>query len=231
VNEVIVTLLEAMALVVLVMFLFLQNWRATLIPAVIVPIALAGACLGLYLFGFSINVLSLFAMVLSIGILVDDAIVVIENVERIMSEEGLGPVAATRKAMDQITGAIIGITLVLVAVFVPMAFFPGSTGGIYRQFSVTLAISILFSGLLALTLTPALCATFLKPLRHPTHDPDIDPKALQAQEEAQLPPGWRGRFGRVGIYGRRFFASFNRWFGRTTQRYGRANDRILSRPM
>ena len=162
VEEVVKTLVEAMVLVFLVMFLFLQNWRATLIPTLVVPIALAGACLGLWLFGFSINVLSLFGMVLAIGILVDDAIVVIENVERIMREEGLGPLAATRKAMDQITGAIIGITLVLIAVFVPMAFFPGSTGGIYRQFSVTLAISIFFSAVLALSLTPALCATFLR---------------------------------------------------------------------
>src|SRR3546814_933097 len=124
-----------MVLVFLVMFLFLQNWRATLIPTIVVPIALAGACLGLWLFGFSINVLSLFAMVLAIGILVDDAIVVIENVERIMAEKHLSPYNATVKAMGQITGAIVGITLVLMAVFVPMAFFPGSTGGIYRQFS------------------------------------------------------------------------------------------------
>ena len=152
-----------MILVFLVMFLFLQNWRATLIPTIVVPIALAGACLGLWLLGFSINVLTLFAMVMAIGILVDDAIVVIENVERIMTEEKLSPYDATVKAMDQITSAIVGITLVLVAVFVPMAFFPGSTGGIYRQFSVTLAVSIAFSALLALTLTPALCATLLKP--------------------------------------------------------------------
>jgi len=231
VEEVIITLLEAMALVVLVMFLFLQSWRATLIPALVVPVALAGACLGLWLFDFSINVLSLFAMVLSIGILVDDAIVVIENVERIMAEEGLSPAAATRKAMNQITGAIIGITLVLVAVFVPMAFFPGSTGGIYRQFSVTLAISILFSGLLALTLTPALCASFLRPLPHATHDADIDPRAVHSKQEAGRPAGWRGRVAQVAALGRRFFARFNLWFDRTTQRYGRANDRILSRPM
>src|SRR3546814_11613766 len=116
-----------MVLVFLVMFLFLQSWRATLIPTIVVPIALAGACLGLWLFGFSINVLSLFAMVLAIGILVDDAIVVIENVERIMEEEHLSPYDATVKAMGQITSAIVGITLVLMAVFVPMAFFPGST--------------------------------------------------------------------------------------------------------
>ena len=163
ITEVVKTLLEAMALVFLVMFLFLQNWRATLIPTIVVPIALAGACLGLWMFGFSINVLSLFAMVLAIGILVDDAIVVIENVERIMAEEGLPPYQATVKAMGQITSAIVGITLVLMAVFVPMAFFPGSTGAIYQQFSVTLIVSIGFSALLALTLTPALCATFLKP--------------------------------------------------------------------
>src|SRR6218665_3106957 len=165
IDSVVSTLIEAMVLVFLVMFLFLQNWRATLIPAVVVPIALLGACLGLYLFDFSINTLSLFAMVVAIGILVDDAIVVVENVERIMQEEGLPPRLATVKAMGQIRGAIIGITLVLIAVFVPMAFFPGSTGGIYRQFSVTLAVSIFFSALLALTLTPALCATLLKP--HP----------------------------------------------------------------
>ncbi|KAJ1682209.1 hypothetical protein LUZ63_022561 [Rhynchospora breviuscula] len=139
VDSVIHTLVEAMILVFLVMFLFLQNWRATLIPAIVVPIALGGACIGLLAFGFSINTLSLFGMVVAIGILVDDAIVVVENVERIMSEEGLSPRRATVKAMGQITGAIIGITLVLVAVFIPMAFFPGSTGGIYRQFSVTLA--------------------------------------------------------------------------------------------
>ncbi|MDO9489603.1 MAG: efflux RND transporter permease subunit, partial [Sphingomonadaceae bacterium] len=145
------------------MFLFLQSFRATIIPTIVVPVALLGTCMGLWLFGFSINVLTLFGMVLAIGILVDDAIVVIENVERLMSEEGLSPRDATHKAMGQIVGAIIGITLVLIAVFVPMAFFPGSTGGIYRQFSVTLALSIAFSALLALTLTPALCATLLKP--------------------------------------------------------------------
>ena len=163
VKSVVETLIEAMILVFLVMFLFLQNWRATLIPTIVVPIALSGACLGLWALGFSINVLTLFAMVMAIGILVDDAIVVIENVERIMSEEKLSPYDATVKAMHQITSAVVGITLVLVAVFVPMAFFPGSTGGIYRQFSVTLAVSIAFSALMALTLTPALCATLLKP--------------------------------------------------------------------
>ena len=184
------TLIEAMVLVFLVMFLFLQNWRATLIPTLVVPIALAGACLGLWLFGFSINVLTLFGMVLAIGLLVDDAIVVIENVERIMREEGLGPLAATRKAMDQITGAIIGITLVLIAVFLPMAFFPGSTGGIYRQFSVTLAISIFFSAVLALSLTPALCATFLRMEDVQDHDATEEG---EPDEPRPLPEGWRGR--------------------------------------
>jgi len=209
IHEVVVTLGEAMLLVFLVMFLFLQNWRATVIPTIVVPIALAGACLGLYALGFSINVLTLFGMVLAIGILVDDAIVVIENVERIMSEEHVGPREATIKAMGQITGAIIGITLVLIAVFIPMAFFPGSTGGIYRQFSVTLAVSIAFSALLALTLTPALCATLLKP-----HD----------KQGASR----QGRFGQLLD---RFFGRFNRGFDRTTVRYQRGVGRILARPL
>ena len=168
IEEVLITLAEAMVLVFLVMFLFLQNFRATIIPTIVVPVALLGACLGLYFIGYSINVLTLFGMVLAIGILVDDAIVVIENVERIMAEEGLPPREATYKAMDQIVSPIIGITLVLIAVFVPMAFFPGSTGGIYRQFSITLAFSMAFSAFLALTLTPALCATLLRPSRHKT---------------------------------------------------------------
>ena len=224
IEEVVKTLAEAMVLVFLVMFLFLQNFRATLIPTLVVPIALAGACLGLWLFGFSINVLSLFGMVLAIGILVDDAIVVIENVERIMREEGLPPLEATRKAMGQITGAIVGITLVLVAVFVPMAFFPGSTGGIYRQFSVTLAIAIFFSAFLALSLTPALCATFLKPIEHDHGDaPEID-------HEAEAQPGWRGRLARGRRKAANFFAGFNRWFARMQEKYGRANDRILAAP-
>jgi multidrug efflux pump len=149
-------------LVFVVMFLFLQNIRYTIIPTVVVPVALLGSCVTLLLLGFSINMLTLFAMVLAIGILVDDAIVVVENVERIMSEEGLPPREAVRKAMTQITGAIVGITLVLVAVFVPMAFFPGSVGIIYRQFSVTMVSAIAFSAFMALTLTPALCATLLK---------------------------------------------------------------------
>ena len=162
IREVVKTLAEAVVLVFLVMLLFLQSLRATIIPTVVVPVALGGACLGLYLLGYSINVLTLFGMVLAIGILVDDAIVVIENVERIMHEEGLSPRDATAKAMGQITGAVIGITLVLTAVFLPMAFFPGSVGAIYRQFSVTLVLSMAFSAFLALSLTPALCALLLQ---------------------------------------------------------------------
>ena len=162
IHEVVITLLEAIGLVFLVMLLFLQSLRATLIPTIVVPVALGGACLGLYILGYSINVLTLFGMVLAIGILVDDAIVVIENVERLMHDEGLSPRAATVKAMGQITGAVIGITLVLTAVFLPMAFFPGSVGAIYRQFTVTLVLSMLFSAFMALTLTPALCALLLR---------------------------------------------------------------------
>ena len=210
ITEVVKTLVEAMILVFLVMFLFLQNWRATLIPTIVVPIALAGACLGLWMLGFSINVLTLFGMVLAIGILVDDAIVVVENVERLMTQEGLSPYEATVKAMTQITSAIIGITLVLVAVFVPMAFFPGSTGGIYRQFSLTLALSIAFSALLALTLTPSLCATLLK--------------AEAADSDTRPAHRWSGA-------GRRFFARFNDWFGRTTDRYQGQVGGILARPL
>jgi multidrug efflux pump len=164
IEKVLSTLVEAVVLVFVVMFLFLQNIRYTIIPTIVVPVALLGACATLMLAGYSINMLTLFGMVLAVGILVDDAIVVVENVERIMAEEGLPPKEATRKAMSQITGAIIGITLVLMAVFVPMAFFPGSVGIIYRQFSVTMVAAIGFSALLALSLTPALCATLLKPV-------------------------------------------------------------------
>ncbi len=169
IEKVIHTLLEAIVLVFIVMFVFLQNFRYTVIPTLVVPVALLGTCAVMYATGFSINVLTMFAMVLAIGILVDDAIVVVENVERIMAEEGLAPKAATRKAMGQITGAILGITLVLSSVFIPMAFFPGSTGIIYRQFSLTMVVSILFSAFLALSLTPALCATFLKPIKGGHH--------------------------------------------------------------
>ena len=164
IEEVAKTLFEAIVLVFLVMYLFLQNIRTTLIPTIVVPVALMGTFATMLAFGFSINVLTMFGMVLAIGILVDDAIVVVENVERIMSEEGLSPRDATRKAMRQITGAIIGITLVLTAVFIPMAFFGGAVGAIYRQFSLSMVASMMFSALMALTLTPALCATLLKPV-------------------------------------------------------------------
>jgi len=163
------TLVEAIALVFLVMFLFLQDWRYTLIPTLVVPVALLGTFAALLAMGFSINVLTMFAMVLVIGIVVDDAIVVVENVERIMSEEGLSPLLATRKAMGQIQGAIVGVTVVLVSVFVPLAFFSGSIGNIYRQFSAVMGTSIAFSAFLALSLTPSLCATLLKPVEAGHH--------------------------------------------------------------
>ncbi|WP_312154672.1 efflux RND transporter permease subunit, partial [Pseudomonas sp.] len=169
IQQVITTLFEAMLLVFAVMFLFLQNLRYTLIPTLVVPVALMGTFAVMLALGFSVNVLTLFGMVLAIGILVDDAIVVVENVERIMAEEGLPPKQATRKAMGQISGAIVGITLVLVAVFLPMAFMKGSVGVIYQQFSVSMAVSILFSAFLALSLTPALCSTLLKPVAKGEH--------------------------------------------------------------
>jgi HAE1 family hydrophobic/amphiphilic exporter-1 len=164
INEVVITLIEAIVLVFLVMYLFMGNMRATLIPTIAVPVVILGTFAVLGLFGFSINMLTMFAMVLAIGLLVDDAIVVVENVERIMTEEGLSPKEATRKSMDQITSALIGIGLVLSAVFGPMAFFPGSTGVIYRQFSVTIIASMLLSVAVALILTPVLCASLLKPV-------------------------------------------------------------------
>jgi multidrug efflux pump len=190
IGTVVETLLEAMALVFLVMFIFLQSFRYTLIPAIVVPVALMGAFTLMFALGYSINVLTMFAMVLAVGILVDDAIVVIENVERIMSEEGLSPREATRKAMGQITAAIIGITVTLAAVFIPMAFFPGSVGNIYRQFSLVMVSSMLFSAFLALSLTPALCATLLKPVQAGHH-----------------------------LEKRGFFGWFNRGFKRTTLGY------------
>src|SRR5574343_540919 len=145
------------------MYLFLQNFRATLIPTIAVPVVLLGTFAILAAFGYSINTLTMFAMVLAIGLLVDDAIVVVENVERVMTEENLSPLEATRKSMDEIKGALVGIAMVLSAVFVPMAFFGGSTGVIYRQFSITIVAAMLLSVLVALTLTPALCATLLTP--------------------------------------------------------------------
>lgn len=201
IKEVMKTLLEAFILVFLVMWLFLENLRAAFIPMVVVPISLIGTLVGLYFFGYSINVLSLFAMVLAIGIVVDDAIVVVENVERIMSEEGLAAREATIKAMEQILGAIIGITLVLSAVFVPMAFFGGSVGAIYRQFSVTLVITMMFSALMALTLTPALCASLLK---------NVD--------RDHMAP-------RTG-----FFGWFNRVFGKTVTQYSSGVGKIVRKP-
>jgi multidrug efflux pump len=200
INEVAKTLAEAMLLVFLVIYLFLGNLRATFIPAIVVPIALIGGLVGLYTVGYSINTLTLFAMVLAVGIVVDDAIVVVENVERIMTEEGLAPREATRKAMDQIFGAIIAITLVLCSVFIPMTFFGGSVGAIYRQFAVTLIMTILFSVLMALSLTPALCATLLK--NSPGHEM-VPTKGLL---------GW-----------------FNRFFTRTTQRYKNGAGHVVKR--
>ena len=203
IEQVISTLFEALLLVFAVMFLFLQNLRYTLIPTLVVPVALMGTFAVMLALGFSINVLTLFGMVLAIGILVDDAIVVVENVERIMAEEGLPPRQATRKAMSQISGAIIGITLVLVAVFLPMAFMQGSVGVIYQQFSVAMAVSILFSAFLALSLTPALCATLLKPVAKGEQHP---------------------RKGFFGWFNRRFEGmsdGYQRWVMQALQRSGR----------
>src|SRR5450830_505800 len=169
IEVVVKTLVEAVILVFLVMYLFLQNFRATLIPTMAVPVVLLGTFGILNAFGYSINTLTMFAMVLAIGLLVDDAIVVVENVERVMSEEGLSPLEATRKSMTQITGALVGIAMVLSAVFVPMAFFSGSTGVIYRQFSITIVSSMVLSVIVALVFTPALCATLLKPVEKGHH--------------------------------------------------------------
>ena len=203
VEQVIHTLFEAVLLVFVVMFLFLQNWRATLIPTIAVPVVLLGSLAILYAAGFTINTLTLFGMVLAIGLLVDDAIVVVENVERIIQEEGLSPKEAARKSMDEISGALIGIGLVLSAVFLPMAFFGGSTGVIFRQFSITIVSSMVLSVLVALILTPALCATILKPKGH-SHV-------------------WTGFFGsRLG----RFFDWFNSTFDRNVVRYGRTVEKV-----
>jgi multidrug efflux pump len=164
------TLLEGIVLVFLVMYLFLQNLRATMIPTIAVPVVLLGTFAIMSLVGFSINTLSMFGLVLAIGLLVDDAIVVVENVERVMAEEGLSPKEATRKAMGQITGALVGVALVLSAVFVPVAFSGGSVGAIYRQFSLTIVSAMVLSVLVALILTPALCATILKPIPQGHHE-------------------------------------------------------------
>jgi multidrug efflux pump len=200
ITQVAVTLAEAVALVFLVMFLFLQNLRYTIIPTIVVPVALLGTFATLLALGFSINVLTMFGMVLVIGIVVDDAIVVVENVERIMSEEGLAPLEATRKAMGQISGAIVGVTVVLVSVFTPLAFFSGSVGNIYRQFAAVMVASIAFSAFLALSLTPALCATLLK----------------------QVAAGHHHAKGG-------FFGWFNRGFSRTTHGYEGVVARVLRR--
>ncbi|MDU6409970.1 MAG: multidrug efflux RND transporter permease subunit AcrB [Yersiniaceae bacterium] len=170
INEVVKTLFEAIVLVFLVMYLFLQNFRATLIPTIAVPVVLLGTFAVIAAFGYSINTLTMFGMVLAIGLLVDDAIVVVENVERVMVEEGLPPKEATKKSMEQIQGALVGIALVLSAVFIPMAFFGGSTGVIYRQFSITIVSAMVLSVIVALILTPALCATLLKPVPKGHHD-------------------------------------------------------------
>jgi multidrug efflux pump len=200
IKEVVKTLFEAVVLVFLVMYLFLQNARATIIPTIAVPVVLLGTFGILAACGFSINTLTMFGMALSIGLLVDDAIVVVENVERVMSEEGLSPREATRKSMDQITGALVAIALVLAAVFVPMAFFGGSIGVIYRQFSITLVSAMSLSVLVALVLTPALCATILKP----------------------LPPS-----GHVEHTG--FFKWFNTWFDRGRAKHASGLDSMLAR--
>ncbi len=200
--DVVKTLLEAILLVFLVMYLFLQNFRATLIPTIAVPVVLLGTFAVLYTFGYSINTLTMFAMVLAIGLLVDDAIVVVENVERIMAEEGLSPREATRKSMGQIQGALVGIAMVLSAVFVPMAFFGGTTGAIYRQFSITIVSAMVLSVLVAMILTPALCSTLLKPLH---------------KGELHVQKG--------------FFGAFNRIFDRNAHRYETVVGKILHRSL
>ncbi|UTV99790.1 multidrug efflux RND transporter permease subunit [Marinomonas rhizomae] len=200
IEKVIYTLLEAILLVFLVMLLFLQNLRYTLIPTIVVPVCILGTFAVMSFIGFSVNMMTMFGMVLAIGILVDDAIVVVENVERIMAEEGLPPKAATIKAMGQVSGAIVGITLVLSAVFVPLAFMSGSVGIIYQQFSMSLAVSIMLSGILALTFTPALCATILKPIN---------------TEEHHEKGG--------------FFGWFNRKFAGLTRRYSTLNGKLVNR--
>ncbi|KNC91618.1 multidrug efflux RND transporter permease subunit AcrB [Trabulsiella odontotermitis] len=199
INEVVKTLVEAIVLVFLVMYLFLQNFRATLIPTIAVPVVLLGTFAILAAFGYSINTLTMFGMVLAIGLLVDDAIVVVENVERVMMEEGLPPKEATRKSMGQIQGALVGIAMVLSAVFIPMAFFGGSTGAIYRQFSITIVSAMVLSVLVAMILTPALCATMLKPVAKGDHG--------------------EGKKG--------FFGWFNRMFDKSTHHYTDSVGNIL----
>ena len=205
IRQVVQTLFEAMVLVFIVMFVFLQNWRYTAIPSIVVPISLVGTFVAMQMFGVSINILSMFAMVLAIGTVVDDAIVVVENVETIMARDGLSPKEATIKAMEQISGAIVGMTMIVIAVFVPLTFFSGTTGNIYRQFSIVMAVSIGFSGFFALTLTPALCATMLKPI----------PKGHEHDQK-------------TGLFGP-FFNWFNRVLGRGTRSYEGMMGKLLKR--
>ena len=200
IREVLITLAEAMLLVTLVVFVFLQSWRATLIPLLAVPVSIIGTFLGLFALGYTINTLTLFGMVLAIGIVVDDAIVVIENVERIMAADHVSPRVATNRAMRQISGALIAIVLVLCAVFIPVALVPGITGAMYQQFAVTIVISVVISGMVALTLTPALTSMLLR------HAPEGEAKQ-----------------GRV-------FTWFNQQFGRMTNRYVDAAERVIGRP-
>ena len=199
IDSVINTMIEAVVLVFVVMFLFLQNWRATLIPTLAVPVVLLGTFAVLSAFGYSINTLTMFAMVLAIGLLVDDAIVVVENVERMMTEDKLSPLEATRQSMHQISGALVGVGLVLSAVFLPMAFFGGTTGVIYRQFSITIVSAMVLSVLVALIFTPALCATLLKPVPDEGHTPN------------------------------KFFGAFNRLVDRVTNRYEAGVAHMLKR--
>ncbi|WP_105265684.1 efflux RND transporter permease subunit [Pseudoalteromonas sp. T1lg76] len=201
ISAVVQTLFEAVILVFVVMYLFMQNFRATLIPTLAIPVVLLGTFGIMSAMGFSINTLTMFGMVLAIGLLVDDAIVVVENVERVMSEDGLGPVEATRKSMSQITGALVGIGLVLSAVFVPMAFFGGATGAIYKQFSITIVSAMALSVIVAIVFTPALCATILKPIHGDHHN--------------------KGGF----------FGWFNRTFDRGNDKYGKAVGGLLKRPV
>ncbi|RLZ11160.1 efflux RND transporter permease subunit [Acinetobacter sp. 2JN-4] len=205
IESVVHTLIEAVILVFIVMFLFLQNWRATIIPTLAIPVVVLGTFAVINIFGFSINTLTMFAMVLAIGLLVDDAIVVVENVERVMHEEHLEPVAATEKSMKQISGALVGITSVLTAVFVPMAFISGTTGVIFRQFSITLVTAMILSLIIALTFTPALCATLLK-----QHDPN--------KKESN------------NIFAR-FFRWFNRSFEKLSEKYKNGVNRMTHHSM
>jgi len=219
IHEVVKTLFEALLLVTLVVFVFLQSWRATLIPVLAVPVSVIGAFFGMQLLGFSVNLLTLFGLVLAIGIVVDDAIVVIENVERIMAQEHVPPAVAADRAMHQVSRALIAIVLVLCSVFIPVAFLGGMTGLMYRQFAITIAVAVVLSGIVALTLTPALCAVLLKPALTP--HPDFP----------GLAPGVSANPGRKsGAMLSRFFGRFNRGFQHMTERYLGAAGRVIDRP-